>query len=110
MHYQAIYLAEHQVVLVELEIIRNNHNRILEIIVVVVRYPMDVVVVQEAEVDVIILMDQIVAIIIIIQMITVRMAMRVMKHLHNHLHGLVVVIIRVVDHSEIEYDLTMIGK
>jgi hypothetical protein len=110
MHYQVIYLAEHQVVLVELEIIRNNHNRIHETIVVVVRYPMDEVV-QEAEVDVIILMDQIVAIIIIIiQMITVRMAMLVMKHLHNHLHGLVVFIIRVADHLEIEYDLTMIGK
>ncbi len=39
-----------------------------------------------------------------------RMAMLVMKHLHNHLHGLVVFIIRVADHLEIEYDLTMIGK
>jgi hypothetical protein len=105
MLYQVIYLAEHQVVLVELEIVLNNHNRILETLVVAVRCPMDevvVAVVHEVEVDVIIPMDQTVAIIIIIiQMITVRMAMRVMKHPHNHLHGLVL-IIHVVGHSEIE--------
>jgi hypothetical protein len=105
MHYQVIYLVEHQVVLAVLEVILSNHNKIHEIlvVVVVVQRQMDEVV-QEAEVDVIILMDQIVAIIIIIiiQMIMVRMEMLVMKHLYHHLHGLVVVIIHVADHLEIE--------
>jgi hypothetical protein len=110
MHYQVIYQAEHQVVLVVQAIILNNRNKIHELIVVVDQCPMDEVL-HEAEVDVIIRMDQIVAIIIIIiQMIMVRMEMVVMKHLYHHHHGLVVVINHAVHHSEIEYDLMMIGK
>jgi hypothetical protein len=111
MHYQVIYLVEHRVVLVVLEIILNKHNKIHELIVVVVRRQMDEVV-QEAEVDAIVLMDQIVAIIIIIitQMKMVRMEILVMKHLYHHPHGLVVVIIHVVAHLVIEYDLMMIGE
>jgi hypothetical protein len=60
-------------------------------------------------VDVIIHLDQIVE--IIIPKIMQKMVEEVMIHLSHHPHGLVVVIIHVVeDRLGIEYDLMMIGK
>ena len=111
MHCPVTFLVEHPVVLVVLEITRNNPIKILEIIVGETPRPMVVVEVREVEVAERRPMDRIVAIItIIIQMKMVRMAMVRMIHRHNHLHGLVVVIIREVDRWAIEYDRSMSGK